>query len=1135
MPAKGEVRKRILTMVLVCAFITPAVFLFSSVSAEGEATLYVDSANCPNTGDGTNSNPYCSINDAVTASASGDTIEVASGTYVLTSSIGINHPLTINGAQEGNSALQREAGDSSESIVDLRGGYGGFNIMSSDVTISGFDLLGNENTRWGFYVAGGANNLSTIEISDNLIHGMAKKMDALRATSWGILTDAVEGGQILHTIDGLHIYGNHIYNIGGFNDSIGLGISLHEVVSSEVDGGALIENNRFSNIHDGMWAGAMGLDIPGMGVFTHEQTTMYPGDYLGGISLRDNEYANVSIGATLQISTAGIFDESSSNFESVDVFMVNVGHATSVNETSLAPFAKSTGKNISLGVGESTAYFASPSFAVQHTLIGSELDAHNIILSDGVFDETLVIEPTSIQGNMLITPIQDSHPTFTGGLLLHSNYMMNNITIEGVTLQGEGAADVALSIEALGGISDLTIRDMILDGSNSNANQRSGIIASGLAGTITIGGNQFNDLDGAYAFTSTPNGLDPGAGQISVFQFTDNIIVDSEGLVNIAPASGLIPQVEVSGNTFINSGLGPTGNDNSMITVKDVSTLYVGENVLRNIHSTQGIFVEDVRYITMNGNNLSNIDVAITIAETQPNTLQQVTFQDNSFTQIDSTAIDVPTVTGAMIQVSQNWFGTHNESDIYNLIQGDAEIGEQWNSWPGEDSDNDGWSDEFDLCPGHNDGVDVDLDGVPDGCDSIIDFDDDSIADWLDNCPSISNANQANHDGDMYGDVCDDNDDNDHLLDEVDDCSLGDLGWSPTNFNDYDNDGCYDMGEDSDDDGDGVEDDHDSCPTGMHWGWTSNATSDLDGDGCKDSLEDVDDDADGIEDSIDECPLGDFGWFSDEFTDSDGDGCRDISEDEDDDGDGYADSVDECPLEAVTNISDNDGDGCIDTVMEPSKPFIDRFLQADPIAMGIVLIPLLMVFVIGMIVYVGRERTNAERKLQDMVNSAENSMQLKKVSAQAANLFAAKAITSQQHDDILDEIRSRRGEFDDTTDGKFDETEKKLARVFSKAVALRLTTKEAVDRMERHVVTGRFSPEHYLEMWSKRIEDIDIVAVVNEEVGGSDTVHRPTSKPSMASLNRLKKAELVALAKERGVSHSGTKAQIIDAIREEEE
>ena len=45
----------------------------------------------------------------------------------------------------------------------------------------------------------------------------------------------------------------------------------------------------------------------------------------------------------------------------------------------------------------------------------------------------------------------------------------------------------------------------------------------------------------------------------------------------------------------------------------------------------------------------------------------------------------------------------------------------------------------------------------------------------------------------------------------------------------------------------------------------------------------------------------------------------------------------------------------------------------------------------------------------------------------------------------------------------------------------------------------------------------------------------PTGRPSISSLNRMKKAELVALAKEMGVPHSGTKAQIIDAIREEEE
>ena len=37
------------------------------------------------------------------------------------------------------------------------------------------------------------------------------------------------------------------------------------------------------------------------------------------------------------------------------------------------------------------------------------------------------------------------------------------------------------------------------------------------------------------------------------------------------------------------------------------------------------------------------------------------------------------------------------------------------------DSDNDGVGDEFDVCPGHDDSIDVDLDLLPDGCDNLID------------------------------------------------------------------------------------------------------------------------------------------------------------------------------------------------------------------------------------------------------------------------------------------------------------------------------------------------------------------------------------------------------------------------------
>jgi hypothetical protein len=363
------------------------------------------------------------------------------------------------------------------------------------------------------------------------------------------------------------------------------------------------------------------------------------------------------------------------------------------------------------------------------------------------------------------------------------------------------------------------------------------------------------------------------------------------------------------------------------------------------------------------------------------------------------------------------------------------------------------------------------------------------------------------------------------------------------------------MNEDLDDDGDGVNDTDDLCSTGMHWGWTSNATIDMDGDGCKDALEDEDDDGDGIDDAIDACPLGDIGWTSDGFTDVDGDGCRDISEDDDDDGDGVLDPQDGCPLTATNNVSDLDGDGCTDIIPEPETPFIEKFLQGDVSALAIVIIPLLILFSLGAVVFVRQGRANTERKLRGMIGVAETPQQLRKISNQAADMFVAKLITPQQHDEIQDLIRTQRDEFEEDEVEMADKTEQELARVFAKAVALDLTTKEAVTRMQRHVSSGRFSPEHYLEMWTKRIEDSDIVAAVDEEearveADGEDTEFslsapagwptskkssKPASKPSIASLNRMKKAELVTLAKEMGVSHSGTKAKIIDAIREEEE
>ncbi|MHC4320209.1 MAG: hypothetical protein ACYS1B_16930, partial [Planctomycetota bacterium] len=56
-----------------------AVSLFSTAQA---ATIYVDDDNCPGPGDGSELNPYCSIQTAIDNAVDFDEVIVAPGTYV---------------------------------------------------------------------------------------------------------------------------------------------------------------------------------------------------------------------------------------------------------------------------------------------------------------------------------------------------------------------------------------------------------------------------------------------------------------------------------------------------------------------------------------------------------------------------------------------------------------------------------------------------------------------------------------------------------------------------------------------------------------------------------------------------------------------------------------------------------------------------------------------------------------------------------------------------------------------------------------------------------------------------------------------------------------------------------------------
>jgi len=237
-----------------------------------------------------------------------------------------------------------------------------------------------------------------------------------------------------------------------------------------------------------------------------------------------------------------------------------------------------------------------------------------------------------------------------------------------------------------------------------------------------------------------------------------------------------------------------------------------------------------------------------------------------------------------------------------------------------DDDDNDQIPDVDDLCPVgmtvwfSEPASDYDSDGCHDVAEDM-DIDNDGVLDETDQCPRgmlgwISTPlNDWDSDG-CHDDFEDNDDDGDGLPDWSDDCIRS--STSPQSHIDADGDGCDDNTEDADLDNDGIESAFDNCEDDPTSDWVSTLASDYDSDGCEDSV-DFDDDGDGVFDVDDQCPTS-----ISLNSDYDRDGCDDETEDWDDDGDGVPDTSDSCPLGLInwdsSSDSDIDGDGCMDSL-----------------------------------------------------------------------------------------------------------------------------------------------------------------------------------------------------------------------------
>lgn len=255
------------------------------VTSSSTTTVFVDMNSGTTTEDGTSDAPYHEIQDGIDHANSGDTIEVADGTY---DGGVISKALTINGPNAGI------AGDDSRNAeAVLSDGFTfSTNSFLDDVTINGFQFDGSDPS--GINANNAGDNLT---ISNNyfngttngIIHGGQTGGQDHVKDGWVVsnnFVDGVELGARLWNLSNLEVTDNNFTNL---SDS---GVSLVAVDGAEVSGNSFSSITKSGVYVDSGWDGS-NLDADTQGIKVHENNFENVG------SLDTYQHASVKIGAGL--------------------------------------------------------------------------------------------------------------------------------------------------------------------------------------------------------------------------------------------------------------------------------------------------------------------------------------------------------------------------------------------------------------------------------------------------------------------------------------------------------------------------------------------------------------------------------------------------------------------------------------------------------------------------------------------------------------------------------------------------------------------------------------------------------------------------------------------------------------------
>jgi len=207
-----------------------AVVMVTCVKPElGPATYHVATTGDDVAGDGSEGNPWATINHAISQAASGDTIIVHDGTYV--ENVGVNKSLTIQ-SMNGAAVTIVQAANIDDHV---------FEVMANLVIIRGFTVSNGRNAD-GIRLYHSSDNTIESNICSNNGTGIRLSNDSNRNTIQdNTCSDNDHGGISLYDSSGNTIESNTCSNNGS-------GIILNSCNSTTIEGN-ICSDNDYNGIH----------------------------------------------------------------------------------------------------------------------------------------------------------------------------------------------------------------------------------------------------------------------------------------------------------------------------------------------------------------------------------------------------------------------------------------------------------------------------------------------------------------------------------------------------------------------------------------------------------------------------------------------------------------------------------------------------------------------------------------------------------------------------------------------------------------------------------------------------------------------------------------------------------------------